>query len=188
MTIVKTTKEYEKMIRKAENDLNTECSRQLDLVNCSAIITLYEKYGWRRDRLTKLLLVSQQKWKECAESNNYSMLSLLDDYTGIEMVNDEGKSYKEVIYLNAEIDRGKPLSTPHWLRMRQNQKKWIQAQITACLFIALHEKEGWGFERLSRLAEEMEDVKAEYNYKNTRLCKACKERAKYDWLGIDEVA
>ena len=44
MTIVKTTKEYEKMIRKAENDLNTECSRQLDLVNCSAIITLYEKY------------------------------------------------------------------------------------------------------------------------------------------------
>ena len=188
MTIVKTTKGYEKMIKKAESDLNTECSRQLDLVNCSAVIVLYEKYGWRTDRLTKLLLVSQQKWKECAESNSYSMLSLLDEYTGIEMVNDEGKSYKEVIYLNAEIDRGKPLDTPQWLRMRQNQKKWIKAQITACLFIALHEKEGWGFERLSRLAADMEDIKAEYRYNNKELCKACKERAKYDWLGLDEVA
>ena len=187
MTIVKTTKAYEKMIMKAESDLNKECSRQLDLVNCSAIITLYEEYGWRTDRISKLLFVSQDKWQECAESNSYSMLSLLDDYTGIEMVNDEGKSYKEVIYLNAEIDKGKPLNTPQWLRMRQNQKKWIKAQITACLFIALHEKEGWGFERLSRLATEMEEIKEEYRYNNKALCKACMERAKYDWSGLDEV-
>jgi hypothetical protein len=76
MTIVKTTKAYEKMIKKAESDLNKECSRQLDLVNCSAIITLYEKYGWRTDRISKLLFVSQDKWKECAESNSYSIHSL----------------------------------------------------------------------------------------------------------------
>ena len=183
MTIVKTTKEFEKMIKKAESDLNKECSRQLDLVNCSAIIVLYEKYGWRTDRLTKLLLVSQQKWKECAESNSYSMLSLLDEYTGIEMVNDEGKSYKEVIYLNAEIDRGKPLSTPQWLRMRQNQKKWSKAQMLACTFIALKRTEGWSDNRLAELMTRMDDIRAEFEYDPRKIIKAALDECGYDWEG-----
>ena len=138
-------------IWEAENDITVEGSKQLDIVMCSSILALNRYWGWKTDRLSKLLFLQQEIWDEVGADNDISMIKLLDEECDIELTNHEGVSYKDVIYLNAEIDTGKDLSPYEWLRMRQNQKKWIECQIMACVFLALHRKEGWGAKRVKEL-------------------------------------
>lgn len=181
----KISKSMAKLIQKADREIEQECSLQLDIVTCSCIIALNRYWGWKQEKLSDLLSYQQKVWDECGADNNMSMIKLLDEECDIELTNHEGVSYRDVIYLNADIDEGKPLTDMQWVAMRQNQKKWVTAQITACMCLALHRKEGWGFKRLSELMVKMDDVKYEFGYDPKRLCKAALEEAKYDWLGIN---
>ena len=54
--------------------------------------------------------MQQEIWDEVGADNDISMIKLLDEECDIELTNHEGVSYKDVIYLNAEIDTGKHLS------------------------------------------------------------------------------
>lgn len=170
-------------IWEAENDLKVEGSKQLDIVMCSSILALNRYWGWKTDRLSKLLFLQQEIWDEVGADNDISMIKLLDEECDIELTNHEGVSYKDVIYLNAEIDTGKDLSPYEWLRMRQNQKKWIECQIMACVFLALHRKEGWGAKRVKELLDHAQAIKEEFNYDPKLLCEAVMNEAHYDWLG-----
>lgn len=170
-------------IWKAENDVTVEGSKQLDIVMCSSILALNRYWGWKTDRLSKLLFLQQEIWDEVGADNDISMIKLLDEECDIELTNHEGVSYKDVIYLNAEIDTGKDLSPYEWLRMRQNQKKWIECQIMACVFLALHRKEGWGAKRVKELLDHTQAIKEEFDYDPKLLCKAVMTEAHYDWLG-----
>lgn len=176
-------KHLAKAIREAEKDLTKEGNKQLDIVMCSSILALNRYWGWKTDRLSKLLLLQQEIWDEVGANNDISMLKLLDEECDIELTNHEGVSYRDVIYLNAEIDTGKELSAYEWLRMRQNQKKWIECQFTACVFLALHRKEGWGPKRVKELLEYTQAIKEEFDYNPKLLCEAVMNEAHYDWLG-----
>ena len=179
----KVNKNMEKLIRKAERELNEEADRQLDLVTTSMIIALYRYWNFRTDRISKILFTQEKVWNECGKDNTMSMLKLCDDECDVELTNHEGVSYRDVIYLNAEIDSGKPLSDAQWLVMRQNQKKWVKAQMLACMCLSMHRAEGWGFKRLSELMERMEDVLYEFDYDQRKLINAVYEECKFDWLG-----
>lgn len=181
----KVSKPMEKLIRKVEADLNKEADKQLDLANCSMIIALYRYWNFRTERISKLLEVQQQIWNECGADNNISMIRLCDEECDIELQNIEGVSYRDVIYLNADIDEGKPLSDAQWVVMRQNQKKWVKAQILACICLTLHRAEGWGFKRLSELMLKMDDIQAEFFDDPKRLADNVYTECHYDWLGRD---
>lgn len=181
----KVSKPMEKLIRKVEADLNKEADKQLDLSNCSMIIALYRYWNFRTERISKLLEVQQQIWNECGADNNISMIRLCDEECDIELQNIEGVSYRDVIYLNADIDEGKPLSDAQWVVMRQNQKKWVKAQILACICLTLHRAEGWGFKRLSELMLKMDDIQAEFFDDPKRLADNVYTECHYDWLGRD---
>ncbi len=180
------SKQMAKAIRKAEKELQDEGSKQLDIVICSTILALYRYWGWRADRLSSLFFMQQSIFDEVGADNDISMLKLLDEECDIELTNHEGVSYKDVIYLNAEIDTGKDLTAFEWLAMRQNQKKWIECQFMASIFLAMHRKEGWGAKRVKELLDHMQDIKEEFGYDPQRLCEAAMKEASYDWLGEKE--
>ena len=181
--VPKCSKQTAKAIRKAEADLQEEGSKQLDIVMCSAILALSRYWGWKTDRLSKLLFMQQSIWDEVGSDNDISMLKLLDDECNIELTNCEGVSYKDVIYLNVEADKGKDLSGFEILAMRQNQKKWIECQFMAAVFLSLHRKEGWGAKRVKELLDHMQDIKEEFDYNPKALVDAALSEAHYDWQG-----
>lgn len=182
----KVNKNMEKLIRKAERELNEEADRQLDLVTTSMIIALYRYWNFRTDRISKILFTQEKVWNECGKDNTMSMLKLCDDECDVELTNHEGVSYRDVIYLNAEIDSGKPLSDAQWLVMRQNQKKWVKAQMLACMCLSMHRAEGWGFKRLSELMLKMDDIQAEYNDNPDKLSEIALIECNYDWRGTNQ--
>lgn len=186
ITRKRVNKNMEKLIRKAENDLNLEASRQIDLVTTSMIIALYRYWNYRTDRISKILNVQQTVWDECGADNTLSMLKICDEECNVELTNYEGVSYRDVIYLNAEIDTGKPLSDAQWLVMRQNQKKWVKAQMLACMCVSMHRAEGWGFKRLSELMLKMDDIQADYNDDPDKLSDVALKECGYDWRGVNQ--
>ena len=182
-TAFRCSKPMYKLIQKAEADISAEASKQLDIVNGSCILALNRYWGWRTERLSKMLELNEQVYAECGSDNNMSMIRLLDNECNIELTNQEGVSYRDVIFLNSDIDDGKPMTAQQWLYMRQQQKKWVEAQITASICLTLHRKEGWGFKRLSELMTRMQDIKDEFDYKPDAIMKAVNVEAHYDWLG-----
>lgn len=177
------SKQMMKLILKAEKDVQDEGQKQLDIVNGSCMIALYRYWGWRTERISKLLELQENIYEECGLDRDISMIRLLDEECDIELTNQEGVSYRDIIYLNSDIDDGKPLTAQQWLAMRQSQKKWVEAQITACICVSLHRKEGWGFKRLKELMEHMQDIKEEFNYDPKLIVKAVQEETHYDWTG-----
>ena len=91
------------------------------------------------------------------------------------MTNHEGVSYRNVIFLNSDIDDGRMLTPYQWLYMRTNQIKWLETQITGSIALAIHRKEGWGFKRIKELLIHLQDVKEEFNYDRRRILDACYE-------------
>ena len=180
---IRCNKHEKKMILQAEKELDKECSTQLDLIMCASMIALNRYWGWKVERLSKLNFIQQETWDECGSDNNMSMIRLLDEECDIELTNEEGKSYKNVIYLNSDIDDGKPISAMQWVVMRRNQKEWVAAQITACIFLALHRKEGWGAKRLKELLDRITDIKAEFQYKPKAIVEGLWNEVHYDWIG-----
>jgi hypothetical protein len=166
-----------KQIKAAEYELMEGSVKWLDIVMCASIIALSRYWGWKKDRLSKLQKIQEDAWNEVANDNNKSMVQVLDEECGIELTNHEGVSYKDVIYLNASIDPGVELNPYQYLAMRQNQAKWTEAQITACVILAMHRKEGWGFNRSRELLERIDDenqndhreIRQQLEKHNTRL-------------------
>lgn len=172
-----------RQITQAEKELMDGAVKWLDIVMCSSIIALSRYWGWKKDRLSKLQEIQEEVWNEVASDNDVSMIQLLDAECGIELTNHEGVSYRDVIYLNTAIDDGVQLTKYQYLAMRRNQAKWTEAQITACIILAMHRKEGWGFKRARELLERMQQIKEEYDYDQEKLIAAAKSECDIDWTG-----
>ena len=172
-----------RQIAQAEKELMDGAVRWLDIIMCSSIIALSRYWGWKKDRLSKLQEIQEEVWNEVASDNDVSMIQLLDAECDIELTNHEGVSYRDVIYLNTAIDDGVQLTKYQYLAMRRNQAKWTEAQITACIILAMHRKEGWGFKRARELLERMQQIKEEYDYDQEKLIAAAKSECDIDWTG-----
>lgn len=86
------------------------------------------------------------------------------------------KGWRELAYLNAQIDMGQ-MSVAQMIYMRQRQKKWIDAMLMACLFLSLHRKYGFGKDRLVRLMGQIYEIETEYNFDRKKLVAACRTEA-----------
>lgn len=185
---MKVSKQLKKQIMDVEREIVAEGEKYFDIVMCASVIALYRHYGWRQKRLENLFKIHHEVWNEIAADNSMSVLKLLDEECNIELTNREGVSYRNVIFLNSDIDEGKDLTPFQWLYMRQNQKKWLETQITGCVCLAMHRKEGWGFERIKQLLIYIQDIKEEFDYDRGRIVKAAYKEAGYDWEGREVLA
>lgn len=177
------SKQMAQAIRKAEKEIQEEGNKQLDIQVCAASLALGRYWGWKRERLSSLLRIQQEIWNEVGSDNDISMLQLLDQECNIELTNCDGVSYTEFKFLNTAIDDGHELSAQEWLIMRMKQKKWIECQIMACIFLGMHRKEGWGAKRVKELMDRMQQIKEEFNYDPKQLIQALLDECNYDWIG-----
>lgn len=181
------SKKLTKQLNDVEKLIVKEGEKWLDIVMCSTIIVMWRYYGWRTDRISKLIKYHEAVWNEVGADNSKSVLKLLDEECNIELTNHEGVSYRNVIFLNSDIDDGRMLTPYQWLYMRTNQIKWLETQITGSIALAIHRKEGWGFKRIKELLIHLQDVKEEFNYDRRRILDACYEETGYDWEGRTQI-
>lgn len=158
---------YQKACRKIE----TEGQKQCFLLYSAAALALQRHWGKKQEAISRLFILSRDVWKDCAKDHDSSMIQMCEAETGIEIQNGNGQSWRDVVYLNG-TDPG-PMTNAQWLYMRQQQIKWIRPQIMACLMVAMHRKYGFGYERLSRIYQQMEEIEREYRMDPKRIREAC---------------
>ena len=167
-------------LRKAELELDREMKKQVDIIYSAAAIAVarYWNDGGGPLRSRRIFDETREAWNECGETNEMSMLEMLENETGIEVkIPDTDKSWHDLAFLNAKIDMGR-MNRAQWIYMRQRQKQWIGAMVMARMFLALHRKYGFGPERLLRLMSQIDDIRIEFNYDRKALIKACEEEAR----------
>ena len=148
---------YKKACRELEKEIIDQCY----IGYSAAVLALKRNWGWGKKRITNLLGKSQEIWMECAGDVNKSMIQMLDEETGIEIQNGDGKSWKDLAYLNSKINTDR-MTKAMYIYMRREQKKWAAPQVMACLLLALHRREGFGYDRCQRFVAQVDEIKAQY--------------------------
>ena len=170
-------------LKAAETAMQKEMERQVDMIYSAMAIAFHRYWGWGPLRIRRLMDKTQDAWDECGETNEVSMLQMLEDETGIEIRNHElGKSWHDLAYLNAKIDMGR-MNRAQWIYMRQRQKDWIGPQVIACVLLALYRKYGFGHQRCLRILGQIEEIEAEFGYDPKKLKAACFEEARVELKG-----
>ena len=160
---------YQKATRRIETDGIKHC---FVLYGATGIV-LWRHWNKRVVAITSLFDLSRTVWRDCAKDHDSSMIQMCEDETGIEVNNGEGKSWKEIWFLNGHIP-GR-MTDAQLLYMRQQQLKWIRPQVMACLMIALHRKYKFGFDRCARIYAQIDEVSAQYADDHKRIREACLE-------------
>lgn len=160
--------------QKALADLESEGRKQCFLLYSATAIALFRHWNKKKAAILSLFEITGDVWHSCAETNLHSMIEMCEKETGIEIQNGDGKSWQDLPYLNATLNTQR-MSNAQWVYMRQQQKKWIAPQVMACIMVALHRKYGFGFERLSRIYSQIQDIEAEYDMDPEKLQEACRE-------------
>lgn len=159
-------------IQKATRKIEAEGRKHCFRIYSATAMALWRHWGKRTEAISRLFDTTHDVWNECKKSHNHSMIAMCEAETGIEIQNGDGKSWRDLLYLNDDF-RNHPLTYEQAVVMRQNQTKWIPAQITASILIAMHRKHGFGYDRCARLYQQMQDIEAEFKFKPDRIKNAC---------------
>ena len=167
-------KRHRTAYQKANAELEVEGRKQCMLLYSATALALRRHWGKGKQAILSLFEITGSVWRSCAETNLHSMIEMCEQETGIEIQNGNGKSWKDLPYLNGTLNT-KPMTNAQWAYMRQRQKQWIAAQVTACILIALHRKYGFGFDRCARIYAQIQEIEAEYGMDEKKIQQACKD-------------
>ena len=166
---------------KPENRVKAEADKYLNdrmlLVFACIGIVMRTRYHWERNGIIDLYKRFFEVWTECASSNEKSMIQMLDEETGVEVQIGDGKSWRDMPYLNADIPY-KPHSKAEWIYMRARMKRWIPGQITACMLLALHRKCGFDSDQIADTYTDLLAVEQENLFDSTMACDMCERITK----------
>ena len=165
-------------LQKALRKIEVEGRRQCFLLYSATALALHRHWGKGQEAIRRLFEMTHVVWQACANDHDHSMIQMCEQETGIEIQNGNGVSWRDVAYLNGQ-DIGQ-LSYAQILYMRQQQLKWVRPQIMACMMVSLHRKYGFGFERCSRIYQQIEEIEREYGCNPDRIRKACFDETKID--------
>ncbi|MBQ0112442.1 MAG: hypothetical protein KBT03_04850 [Bacteroidales bacterium] len=164
-------------VKKADEKLTRYAQIEMDLVYFGTCIVLNKDYGWQKKRLKRLVDVAGEIFTECSGMDK-SLVEMCQDETGIEFRNRKGESWEEKPYLSTAVwgkMQDKFYSMPRhmqqaWMiRMKKCQEDWMRAQIMASVAMALHRKELWGYSRISKFVQLVEESIADFNDDNRAM-------------------
>jgi hypothetical protein len=158
--------------QKANAALEAEGRRQCGILYGSTALALSRHWNKGRVAILKLFDVTGEVWHACASTNLHSMIEMCETETGIEIQRGDGKSWRDLPYLNGSLDTV-PMTNAQWVYMRQQQVKWIAPQVMACILVALHRKYGFGFDRCSRIYSQIQEIAASYGNDPQKIREAC---------------
>lgn len=172
----------EKNYNKAMAELQESINRAGYILFPSLALALYEEFGWKKEHISRVLKVCQAVWIECSETVGVSMVQMCYDETGISVTNDSGKDFEELSYLSEkywqEAKKHNHFKTRdqeliYLATVRRKQSEWMEAVITSGIFLAMHRREGFGYDRNMRLYERMRTVKLAHDNNPEELCNVC---------------
>lgn len=166
-------KRHRTAFQKANADLEAEGRRQCMLLYSATALALRRHSNKGKQTILSLFEITGDTWRSCAETNEHSMIEMCEQETGIEIQCGNGKTWRDLPYLNGTLNTGR-MTNAQWVYMRQRQKQWIAAQVTACILIALHRKYGFGFDRCARIYGQIQKIEAEYGMDQKKIQEACR--------------
>lgn len=151
-------------LKKAQQELQKEMQKQIDILYAASAVIWWQEYGWRKTRILRRFQTSSEIWNECNKwGPAKSMLQMLEEETGIEMqLSGYDRSYHEFSYLDGSTWDGKLLTLPQTIYMHQQQKKWMAPLILAGICISLHRDEHWGADRIGRYIGQIDAMRQEF--------------------------
>ena len=166
------------ILQKVERKLSLEMKKQQDLQYTSAAMVLKNDFGWETPKIRELFVVSGKIWDECGADSNKSVLSMLDDETGVAMTLEDGKCYDEYDFLAESHPNAVWRITPGYLvAIRNAQIKWCGACVLGALFLALHRFDGWDYVRLMDFQEKIDTMQRDYNYDTKKMLSDAEDKA-----------
>lgn len=173
----------ERQLRQIDQKLNGEAERQMAIIFPATAMCLHN-LGWGNKKIENFFEETNNTFDECGAGGlEVSMIQMLYEETGIDLkVSPNGKSWRELCFLNHEIKLGtKESFTPEqWYAMRVRQIQWVAPAILASELIALHRKYRFSIENLAKLAGCIDDTRQLYHFKAKALSRAC-----YEATGIE---
>lgn len=158
--------------QKATKNIATEGRKQCFMIYSAAALALYRHWNKKHGAIIRLFELTGDVWRACADDGMRSMIQLCEEETGIEIQNGDGKSWRDLPYMNATLDTGR-MSNAQWVYMRMQQAKWVAPQVVAYFLVALHRKYGFGYERCARIYGQIQEIEAEYGMDPEKLQAAC---------------
>ena len=160
--------------QKAIDAFHAESKKQCTMLFAAASLALNRYWGMKQLAIIRVLRVAKDAWNECAQNDDLSMVQMCEEETGIELMNEDGKHWKDLAFLNYSIDMDPAkMTNAQWVVMRNNQIRWVRPQVMACLLIALNKKYRFGFERCGKIYAQIEEIEREFGCKPYRLHDAC---------------
>lgn len=170
-TTPKFTKTEYKTLMKIENELEKEMLKQIDIICGCAGIVLYENWGWRKERISKLYMEICNVWEK--KTSEESVLGICEQETGIviDIPEYEG-NYQDLKFFQGD-SRIEDLEPKQRIYMRQRQKRWMGVEILATLLVALHRTYGFGSGRISKVYSQIVEVRDRYNWDSKLIDSEC---------------
>lgn len=157
------TNAMRKQITKASIELEKELHKQAGVIVGAVILALWRNEGYRHKRLKDVIDLTLEVFDKIGEDNTLTALRILYEELGIELQNGSGQSYRDIHYLSGTSTLTRDQMTDgQFLYMRKRQKDWCGTQIFAGIMVAMHRKHGWSTVRLSRLMEQVDDIRNQY--------------------------
>lgn len=169
-------KQSDMAMKKADQALAQECRRQVMLTYGAAGIALKNKWKFTQDKIIDVFDKTDAIWHEVGDDNKVSMLSLLEEETGIEVQNtDCSCSWHDLNYLNGEMPGYDRITKAQYIFMRNRQRSWMGPMIQACLYLALYRYYDFKPLKLRHLMEEIGEIRHEHGQKEKRITDLCKQ-------------
>lgn len=164
-------------------EIGKEGLKQKKIFYSAIAIVLWDDCGEKEPAIRKFFEVNEEVRQECAGDNMKSMVQICEEETKIEIQNGNGKSWHDMIFLNAELDTGK-MTGAKVIYMRQQQINWMAPLTMACLLVTLHRRYGFDAERCARVYEQINNVKEQYGSDPDRLRDGCMELTGIDVMDV----
>lgn len=167
-------------LKKANEALQREIARSVTLNFGACGIVLKQNWQFSEEKIKEVYIKAQELWNICAESNEISMPQMLEDATGIELRNYEGKSWHDLPYLNSSAwDRQRP-SEPKMIAIRYAQAKWLAVCVLSSVLLAIWELYHWD-EELATAYVKIEECKHKHGNDEHEIAELA-----YELVGIKD--
>ena len=96
------SKQMARAIMRAEAEIEREGDKQLYIQVCAAALALGRYWGWKRERLSKLLTIQQEIWHEVGSDNDVSMIHMAGAGFAVENASQAAKAVADFITVSNE--------------------------------------------------------------------------------------
>lgn len=154
--------------KRIENKIEDEGRKQCYLAYGSAAIALHRHGGLEKDAIIQTFETSHEAWLECATDTTKSMVAMCEEETGVEIQNGNGKSWRELPFLNGKS--AQMIFTPAELAyMRKQQIQWTAAQVIGAIIVALSRKYDYDADMCARFYSQVHGIQVEYDFEPMKI-------------------